>query len=130
MIAALLLAAAAPPPIPPSTPATIEDIRRDPRRWDGKWVQLEGWINECRSIDCNLAENLAALPTDSGMTLSFEGQKSFDDWVKPMLPLRARVTARIDATCLLAPCLDRAPVLREMIVEALQANAKFPNEVK
>lgn len=118
------------PAIPPATPTTIEEIRRDPRRWHGKWVRLEGWINRCWSTDCTLAERLAARPINQGMTLSFEGQKTFDAWVKPMLPLRARVTARIDSACLVDVCLDRAPVLRGMIVEALQPNAKFPDEVQ
>jgi hypothetical protein len=131
MIAALLLAGAETPQIPPATSVTIEDVRRDPRRWDGKWVQLEGWINRCWSTDCGLAEKLAARPINQGMTLSFEEQKNFDEWVRPMLPLRARVTARIDATCLVDQvCLDRAPVLRGVIVEALQAKAKFPDEVQ
>ncbi|HEX6661584.1 MAG TPA: hypothetical protein VF067_06930 [Sphingomicrobium sp.] len=115
--------------IPAAAPVTIEDVRRDPRRWDGKWVRIEGWINRCWSTDCELAENLAARPINQGMTLSFEEQSTFDAWVKPMLPLRARVTARIDATCLLDQiCLDRAPVLRGMIVEPLQPNAKFLDE--
>jgi hypothetical protein len=129
MIAALLLATAATPPIPPATPVTIEDLLRDPRRWDGKWVRLEGWINRCRLTDCALAETLAARPINQGMTLSFEGQPSFDAWVRPFLPLRARVTARIDAACLVDQvCIDRAPVLRGMIVEALQTQQKFPDE--
>lgn len=129
MIAALLAALAAQPPIPPSTPVTIEDVRRDPRRWDGKWVKIEGWINRCWPTDCTLAEKLAARPIDQRMSLSFEGQGSFDSWVKPLLPVRARVVARIDAACLTDEvCIDRAPVLRGMIVEALQTNAKFPDE--
>jgi hypothetical protein len=129
MIAALVLAAAtAQPPIPPATAVTIEDVRRDPRRWDGQWVQIEGWINRCWSTDCTLAERVAARPINQGMSLSFEAQHSFDEWVKPMLPLRAKVVARIDATCLVEVCLDRAPVLRGMIVEPLQPNAKFPDE--
>jgi hypothetical protein len=116
--------------IPPAAPVTIEDVLREPRRWDGKWVRIEGWINRCWSTDCGVSENLAARPINQGMTLSFEAQKSFDEWVRPMLPLRARVTAKFDATCVFeVVCLDRAPVLREMIVEALQPNAKFPDEV-
>jgi hypothetical protein len=116
--------------IRPATPVTIEDVLREPRRWDGKWVRIEGWINRCWATDCTLAENLAARPINQGMSLSFEEQKTFDEWVKPMLPLRARVTAKIDATCVAeAVCIDRAPVLRGMIVEALQPNAKFPDEV-
>src|SRR5205085_1070706 len=79
-----------PPPIeqhviPPATPLTIEDVRRDPRRWDGKWVRIEGWINRCWRTDCMLAERLAARPINEGMSLSFEAQDSFDVWVKPML---------------------------------------------
>ena len=123
----LLLAAAA-PVIPPATPVTIEQVRRDPRRWNGRWVQLEGWINRCWSTDCTIGEKLAAKPLNQGMSLSFETQPTFDQWAKPMLPIRARVTARIDAGCLLDICLDRAPVLRGMIVEALQTNANFPDD--
>ena len=127
----------APPPspaveqrmIPPAAPVTIQDVRRDPRRWDGRWVRIEGWINRCWPTDCAVAENLAARPINQGKTLSFEEQKSFDEWIRPMLPLKARVTARIDATCLVnSVCLDRAPMLRGMVVEALQTNAKFPDE--
>ena len=126
---ALLLAASTPPVIPQSMPVTIEDIRRDPRKWDGKWVQFEGWINRCWATDCTIAERLAARPINQGMSLSFESQQTFDQWVRPMLPLRAKVVARIDATCLVeAVCLDRAPVLRGMIVDAIQPNAKFPDE--
>ena len=130
MIVSPIVATAERLPIPPAAAVTIEDVRRDPRRWDGKWVRLEGWINRCWATDCTLAENLAARPINQGMALSFETQQTFDAWVRPMLPLRARVVARIDATCLVEVCLDRAPVLREMIVEALQPNAKFPDEVK
>jgi hypothetical protein len=128
MIAALALAAALPAGFPAGTPTTIEEIRRDPRQWDGKWVQIEGWINRCWSTDCTVAEKLAARPAGQGMSLSFEMQKSFDDWVRPMLPLHARLVARVDATCLVEVCLDRAPALRQMYVEALETNLKFPDE--
>lgn len=129
MIAATLLAAVEPSAIPPSTPVTIEDVRRDPRRWDGRWVELEGWINRCWPTECELAEELAARRSDQGMTLSFEEQESFDKWVRPMLPLRAKVFARIDATCLIdSVCIDRAPELRGMIVQPLEHNAKFSDE--
>ena len=62
------------------------------------------------------------------MSLSFETQLSFDAWTKPLLPAKARVTARIDAQCLIEICLDRAPVLREMIVQPIETNLKFPDE--
>jgi len=117
------------PAIPPGTPVTIEEVRRDPRHWDGKWVRIEGWVNRCWPTDCALAERLAARPINQGMTLSFESQNTFDEWIKPMLPARVSVSARIDATCLVDQvCIDRAPVLRGMIVQPLQPNAKFPDE--
>ena len=130
MIALLLLAAAElPADFPKGTPTTIEEVRRDPRRWDGQWVQLEGWINRCYSTDCHLAERLAARPINQGMILSFEAQPSFDQWLKPMLPVRARVVARVDAACLADNiCLDRAPHLRQMHVEAVQTNLIFPDK--
>ena len=129
MIAAALIAAAEPPAIPTSIPVTIEDVRRDPRLWDGKWVEVEGWINRCWATECELSEKLAARRTNQGMTLSFEAQQSFDEWVRPMLPLRAKVFARIDATCLVdSVCIGRRPELRGMIVQPLEQNAKFPDE--
>ena len=128
MIGLLALSAAVAMPPPPPTPATIAEVRANPAQWDGKWVQIEGWINRCWSTDCTLAEHIAARPINQGESLSFEGQQSFDAWAKPMLPIRARVTARIDATCLIDVCLDRAPHLRDMRVEALETNRKFPDE--
>ena len=129
MIGSLVLAAAAvlmPPP--PPQPTTIAEVHRNPAHWNGKWIRLEGWINRCWSTDCTVAENLAARPINQGKALSFETQKSFDDWVRPMLPMRVSVVARLDATCLLEVCLDRAPHLREMHVEALKTNLKYPDE--
>ena len=63
---ALMLAAVATPPIPAAAAVTIEDVRRDPRAWDGKWVQLEGWINRCWSTDCTIAEKFRREPTPRG----------------------------------------------------------------
>lgn len=119
---------AAPQAIPPSTPVTIQQVRADPRRWHGQWVQLDGWINSCSPVDCALAERPSPSPADRGFSLAFEAQPEFDRWVAPMLPLRAQVYARIDATCLVNLCTDRGQVLRQMIVKPVQANVRFPNE--
>ena len=128
MIVALLLAAA-PANFPAATQLTIEQVRADPRRWHGKWVKLEGWVNRCLSRECELSEGLGARRTNQGIGLSFEEQPSFDKWAAPMLPFKARVAAKVDATCLAdAVCLGRAPVLREMIVEAIETNLKFPDK--
>jgi hypothetical protein len=128
MIFALMLAAAE-PSIPQSTPVTIEQVRADPQRWHGQWVEIEGWINRCITTECDLAEHLSARRDRQGLTLSFEAQPQFDHWVAPMLPLRAHVYARIDASCLVV-CVDRGEALRQMIVRPLHTNLKFSDEDK
>jgi hypothetical protein len=129
VIAVLALAAGVPADFPAATPATIEEIRRDPRHWNGKWVQVEGWINRCYATECELSEHLAARPSNQGMSLSFEGQQTFDDWAKPSIPVHALVVANFDETCLVDEvCIGRAPMLRQMHVQALETNLKFPDK--
>ena len=117
MIAALLLAAA-PPNFPAATPLTIEQVRADPRLWDGKWVRLQGYVHRCNRLDCVLAE----FPRGGGMFLSFASAPSFDAWIAPQLPAKVEVTARVDAGCLINICTDRAPVLQQVYVETMAAN--------
>ena len=123
MIAALLLAAA-PPNFPAATPLTIEQVRADPRRWDGKWVRLQGYVHRCDARDCVLSEGLG----NRGMLLSFAPQPGFDAWLAPQLPAKIEVTARIDAGCLINICFGRAPVLQQVYVETMVAN--IPDEVR
>ena len=122
MIGALLLAAA-PPTFPAATPLTIEQVRADPRRWDGQWVRVVGYVHRCSAGDCVLSERLG-----NGMSLSFASAPSFDGWVAPQLPAKIEVTARIDAGCLINVCTGRAPVLQQVYVETMVAN--IPDEVR
>ena len=122
MIAALLLAMA-PANFPAATPLTIEQIRADPRRWDGHWVRIVGYVHRCNPLDCVLSERLG-----NGMVLSFAPAPSFDAWIAPQLPAKIEVTARIDAGCLINVCTDRAPVLQQVHVETMAAN--IPDEVR
>lgn len=125
MIAALLLAAAdLPATFPKGTPTTIEEIRRDPRRWEGKWVQFEGWMHRCNSLDCVVSEQ----PRNQGMYLGFAAAESFDRWVKPLLPAQVVVVARVDATCLVGVCTDRSPDLRDPYVMTLRWNVDLDKE--
>ena len=117
MIGALLLAVA-PPNFPAATPLTIEQVRADPRRWDGRWVRVQGYIHRCSPLDCLLAER----PGNGGMFLSFASAPSFDAWIAPQLRAKVEVTARIDAGCLVNVCTDRAPVLQQVYVETMVAN--------
>jgi len=132
MISALLLSAAAaapadlPPNFPPATAATIEDIRRDPRGWDGKWVRIEGWMHRCNKLDCVVSER----PRNQGMFLSFEGADALDAWVQPLLPAQVVVVARINAECLVGFCTDRAPDLRDPYVMTRRWNVDLSQEEK
>ena len=117
MIAALLLALA-PANFPAATPVTIEQVRADPRRWNGQWVRLQGFVHRCSPLDCVLAE----FPRNGGMVVSFASAPTFDAWIAPQLPAKVEVTARIDAGCLINICTDRAPVLQQVYVETMAAN--------
>jgi hypothetical protein len=119
MIAALLLAAAVPQGFPDAMPVTIEQVRADPRKWDGKWVRFQGYMHHCSRLDCAVAER----PRNGGMLLSFESAETFDKWITPQLPAKVEVTARIDAGCLVNFCIDRAPQLRQVYVETLVTHA-------
>ena len=123
MIAALLLAAA-PANFPDAPPLTIEQVRADPRRWDGQWVRVVGYVHRCSAGDCVLSEGLG----NQGMMLSFAPQPGFDAWIAPQLPAKIEVTARIDAGCLVNICTGRAPVLQQVYVETMVAN--IPDEVR
>lgn len=124
---ALLLAqfAELPANFPKGTPATIEQVRADPRGWHGKWVELTGWMHRCSSMDCALFER----PNGKGMSLSFEGAETFDAWIRPLLPTQVRVVSRIDSECLLDLCTDRAPVLRQPYVMTLRWNVNSDKDL-
>jgi hypothetical protein len=123
MIAAVMLALA-PANFPPATPLTIEQVRADPRRWDGQWVRVVGYVDRCGPLDCVLSEGLGK----RGMLLSFAPQPTFDAWIAPQLPAKIEVTARLDAGCLVNVCTDRAPMLQQVYVETMAAN--IPDEVR
>ena len=125
MIAALLLAAAdLPPDFPKGTPTTIEEVRRDPRSWDGQWVRIEGWMHRCNRLDCVVSER----PRNQGMHLGFESAETFDQWIGPLLPAEVVVVARVDAGCLINICLDRAPHLRDPHVQTMRWNVNLSQE--
>jgi hypothetical protein len=126
MIGALLLAAAPalPAHFPKGTSASIEQVRADPRRWHGQWVQFEGWMHRCSALDCVVAER----PRNQGMTLSFAGVESFDKWIRPLLPAKVVVVARVNSDCLINLCTDRAPVLNDPFVMTLRWNVADPDK--
>ncbi|MEO7365742.1 MAG: hypothetical protein ABIW03_05445, partial [Sphingomicrobium sp.] len=109
---------------PKGTPVTIEQVRSDPMRWDGQWIQVEGWMDRCSRLDCILAER----PRSQGMSLSFAGGESFDQWTVPLLPAKVVVVARLRSECLVSYCTDRAPVLNQPFVMTLLWNVNDPGK--
>jgi len=113
MIAALLmLAQITPVPDEPKPiPTTIAAIRANPKKFDGQIVRLHGYVNACEAATCNLDERLKSAPGGAGLELSVGTNAQFDKIVRPLLPTYVEFDARIDASCILAPCVDRGSAL-------------------
>jgi hypothetical protein len=113
VIAALLLliqiTLAPPQPAPIAT--TIAAIRADPKKFDGHIVRLHGWVNKCETATCDLEEHPATASGGPGASLSIAGDPKFDATIKPLLPTYVEFDARVDASCIVAPCLDRGSAL-------------------
>ena len=118
----MLAATPLPPNFPKAVPLTIEQVHADPRRWDGQWIQVEGWMQRCIRLDCVVAER----PNNQGMVLSFASADGFDGWIAKLLPAKVVVVARLNAACLVGLCTDRAPVLNEPFVMTLRWNVNDP----
>jgi hypothetical protein len=113
MIAALLLMAqivAAPAPAMPIA-TTIAAIRANPGKFDGRVVRLQGWVNKCQRLSCAIDERAARSSGGAGQGLSIAADSKFDATIAPLLPTYVEFDARLDATCLTAVCIHRAPVL-------------------
>jgi hypothetical protein len=113
MIALLLmLAQIAPGPNEPKPVATtIAAIRANPKKLDGQIVRLRGYVNRCSAMNCVIAERPSNASGGIGDTLSIATNPKFDATIAPLVPTYVEFDARLSADCLIAVCLDRAPVL-------------------
>ena len=113
MIAALLmLAQVTPVPDEPKPVATtIAAIRANPKRFDGQLVRLHGYVNACGAASCVIDERLKSAPGGSGQELSVGTNPKFDQIVRPLIPTYVEFDARVDASCVLAPCLEHGSAL-------------------
>lgn len=113
MIAALLVLAqlAAVPAEPKPVATTIAAIRANPKKLDGQIVRLHGYVTRCSASDCAVSERPATAPGGLGDVLSIATDPKFDATVAPLVPTYVEFDARLSADCLIAVCLDRAPVL-------------------
>jgi hypothetical protein len=113
VIAALLLLAQITPvqaePVPVET--TIAAILANPKKFDGQIVRIHGYVNKCETASCNIDERAANAPLGPGESLSIAKDPKFDSTVRPILPTYVEFDARVDAACILAPCLDRGSAL-------------------
>jgi hypothetical protein len=110
--AALFLAQIAPVPAehqPVET--TIAAIRANPKKFDGEVVRIHGYVNRCETASCNIDERAATATLGPGESLSIAKDPKFDSIVRPLLPTYVEFDARVDATCISAPCLDRGSAL-------------------
>lgn len=113
MISLLLSLAPVTPLAAPAqpVPTTIAAIRAAPRKFDGKVVRLNGWINRCAALSCAIEERATNAPGGAGQRLSIATDAKFDAVVAPIAPTPVEFDARVDAACLIQVCTDRAPVL-------------------
>jgi hypothetical protein len=113
VIAPLLLLAQITPVPAEAKPiaTTIAAIRANPKKFDGRVVRLHGYVNRCETASCNIDERAGNAPSGAGQSLSIGKDPKFDAIVRPLLPTYVEFDARVDATCILAPCLDRGSAL-------------------
>jgi hypothetical protein len=113
MIAALLfLGQVVPVPAEPKPIETsIAAIHASPKKFDGAVVRLRGWVNSCDQSTCTIDERATSGPAGRGQGLSIAADKKFEDTIRPLLPTYVEFDARLDATCLVAVCPNRAAVL-------------------
>ena len=113
MITALLILAQIAPvqaePKPITT--TIAAIRANPKKFDSQVVRLHGYVNSCATATCDIDERLRTAPAGPGESLSIAKDKKFDEVVRPLVPSYVEIDARVDATCIITPCLDRGSAL-------------------
>jgi hypothetical protein len=121
MIAALILAQIAPVVAEPKPIAvTIAAIRADPKRFDGRVVRLQGWVNRCQGRDCSIQERAINAPGGPGELLTIADDAKFDAIVGPLLPTFVEFDARLDATCITTMvCLGRSPTLTIVSLRAV-----------
>jgi hypothetical protein len=130
MIAALLmLAQIAPVPDEPKPIATtIAAIHADPKKFDGRIVRLHGYVNSCETASCNISERSKTDPRGPGQELSIGKDEQFDRIIRPIVPTYVELDARVDASCILGPCLDRGSALTVVTLRGIVSPEPPPFE--
>jgi hypothetical protein len=130
MIAALLLLTQITPvPADPKpVPTSIAAIRANPKKFDGQIVRLHGYVNACETATCNIDERLKTDPAGPGQELSIGKDAKFDALIRPLVPTYVELDARVDASCILTPCLDRGDALSVVTLRGIVSPEPPPFE--
>lgn len=116
------------PPQPAPIATSIAAIRADPKKFDGQIVRLHGWVNRCETATCALEERPARASGGAGASLSIRKDPKFGKIVRPLLPTYVELDARVDSSCIVAPCLDRGSALTVIQLRAVVDPAVPPPE--
>jgi hypothetical protein len=98
-------------------PTTLDAIRAAPERFDGKWVELTGQVNQCTHFGCALCpEETTDAKSRRCLALDWDRQRGSNremgaDFDPIYRYASVTLVARFDKSCLVGICTDRAPVL-------------------
>lgn len=95
---------------------TVADIRRNINAWDGKTVQVEGWLGYCADYQCAIFDTELDARSDSldawDRGLSIGDSPAFDAKAVKLQFSRVLLKAEVNNDCFQNFCTDRADLLR------------------
>ena len=119
---------------PPEGAVTVEQVRKNIFLWDGKNVQVSGWLGECGGLDCGLYQTLEDAKLVSAgdyhsdawkaamrRRLSIGYDENFDLVAGFFQFQRVIVTGRVNSLCSRPDigCTDRADDIRPISIKKL-----------
>ena len=112
---------------------SLQEIAANPSKWDAKVVTVEGWLLQCRDLDCHivptaedldLIRNIAcpgdrcdlAIETFDKRAVSVGGDSDFDRAARPLEGTHVLLTAKVNAAMWSRDCLDRCDALQPISI--------------
>ena len=116
LVAVSMLTASCATGHPAQRSAFIAEVDQNILSFDGKTVELIGWVHECKGNSCSLED--ASNPDASLHMLSFAYDPKLDAQLARRLGQKLHVRATIDARCQTdqVMCIDRLPELNNVEV--------------
>jgi hypothetical protein len=110
----------------------LEEISANPLNWDGEAVTVDGWLLQCRELDCHIvptAQDLdlianacpgekceIAIETFDKRAVSLGGDEEFDRAARPLEGSHVLLTAKVNAASWSRDCLDRCDALQPISI--------------